>query len=130
MKNIFKVIAVLAFGLSVISCGGGGNSAEGVANKFLEASNKGNFEEAKKYTDEQTAQMMTMMSSYLTPDKKAELEKRDIKIDILSSEEKDSTAVVKYKLTDGETKKTQESQLDLKKVNDEWKVTVNKEGKQ
>lgn len=129
MKNIFKAFAIAAFGLLVVSCSGG-NSAEDVATQFLEASNKGNFEEAKKYTDEQTGQMLTMMSGYLGPDKKAELEKKHIKVEILSSEEQDSTAVVKYKMTDEETKKSQDSQLNLKKVNDEWKVTVNKEGKQ
>lgn len=127
MKKIIAVFAFLSLGL-LVSCGNE-NGPEGVAKKFLEAVNKGEFDEAKKYTDEQTGQMLGMVGGMMTPEKKEEAKKKDIKVEIVSSEVKDSIATVKYKLTGKDAEGTDEKTLALKKVGDDWKVTINKEDK-
>ena len=126
MKKIIAVFAFLALAL-VVSCSGG-NGPEEVAKKFLDATNTGEFGEAKKYADEKTGQMLGMVEGMMPPDKKAEMKKKAPKVEIISSEEKDSVAVVKYKLT-GEGQAGEEKSLDLKKEKGDWKVTINKEDK-
>ncbi len=128
MKRYVKNIAFSALCLLAVACGGG-NEPESVAKKFLEATTSGEIAEAKKYTDEQTGMMLGMTESMITPEKKAEMAKQKPDIEILSSEVKDSTAVVKYKITNTKTKESVEKQLDMKQVKGDWKVTVKKEGK-
>lgn len=126
MKKIIAVFAFLSMAL-LVSCSGG-NSPEDVAKKFLEATNKGEYGEAKKYADEKTGQMLGMVEGMMPPDKKEEMKKKPVTVEIISSEEKDSIATVKYKLT-GEGQTGDEKSLDLKKEKGDWKVTINKEDK-
>lgn len=127
MKKLFAMLAILSMTLFV-SCGKE-SGPEGVAEKFLVASTKGDFEEAKKYCDESTGAMMGMAAGMMTPEKKAEMEKKDVKVDIISTDIKEDTAVVKYKVT-AEGEDPAEKTMDLKKIDGDWKVTINKEGKQ
>jgi len=129
MKKIIAVFAFLSLAL-MVSCSSG-NGPEDVAKKFVEANSKADFATAKKYADEQTGQMLEMMAGFIPKDKQEELKKKNITIEIVSSEEKDSTAVVKYNvLVDGKAdeKAPEAKSLDLKKIKGEWKVTMNKEG--
>lgn len=125
MKKLFAMLAILSMTLFV-SCGKDGGP-EGVAEKFLVHTAKGEFDEAKKYCDESTGAMIGMAGGMITPEKKAEMQKKDIKVDIISSEIKEDTAKVKYKVT-AEGEDPAEKTMDLKKVDGEWKVTINKEG--
>ncbi len=125
MKKLFSVLAILSLTLFV-SCSGGG-TPESVAEKFILASSKGDFEEAKKYCDEKTGSMLGMMAGSMSEKDKEEAKKMDVKFEVVSSDVKEETAVVKYKMTaKGET--SPEQSMDLKKVDGDWKVTINKEG--
>jgi len=122
--KLFSLLAVLSF--SLFSCSG--NGPEGVAEKFVVLTSQGDFTEAKKYCDESTAAMMNMAET-LVAGKKEELKEKnkDIKVDIISSDVKDDKATVKYNIVNGETT-SEEKQIDLKKIDGEWKVSLNKEG--
>jgi hypothetical protein len=124
-----KLIAVFSFLLLITLTSCSGNKAEGVAKKFLELTGKGEFAEAKKYCDEKTGQLLGMADSMLPADKKAELAKRKIDIEIISSEITDDKAKVKYKAT-GDGEASVEKTLDLVKVDGEWKVSIDKEHKE
>ncbi|WP_264846505.1 hypothetical protein [Capnocytophaga catalasegens] len=54
MKKLF----VILFGIIIASCGNKDNTPEVVTQKFITAVNQEKFDEAKKYCDEQTAQML------------------------------------------------------------------------
>ena len=119
MKKLFSVLAILSLTLFV-SCSGGG-SPESVAEKFLGHMSKAEYEEAKKYCDESTASMMSDMAA-MPSEQKEEVKKMDMKIEVISSDVKDDTAAVKYKMTPkGGT--PQEQTMNLKKVDGDWKVT-------
>lgn len=126
-KNIanktFLILAFVSFSFFV-SCSNDGNP-EAVAEKFLNHINKGEFNEAKEYCDEQTASLIGMMES-MVADKKEEMKNNKEKIEIISSEVKDDKAKVKYKSTGGEAAGVEKS-LDLVKVDGKWKVTFDKE---
>lgn len=108
----------------LVSCSG--NGPEGVAKKFLDHTNKGEFTEAKEYCDEQTAKLLNMAES-LGGDAVEELKKQEVDVEILSSEvsEDGNTAKVRYKST--ENGEVTEKEIDLIKIDGDWKVTMNKE---
>ncbi|VDH05947.1 Lumazine-binding domain [Bergeyella zoohelcum] len=109
----------------MVACNSG-NSPKSVATKFLEHVNKGEFEEAKKYCDGPTADLMGMINSFGGNTMKEELAKKgkDKKLEIIRVEEKDDKAKVYYKEGKGK-----EESLDLKKIDGKWKVSINKEDK-
>lgn len=124
MRKLFLFVAFFSLSL-MVSCTGSG--PEGVAKSFLEHTNKGEFEEAKKYCDEQTAGLLSMAQS-MAGGKIEEMKEKDRDVKILSSEvnEEGNKAVVKYQLS--ENGESVEKELDMVKVDDEWKATMNKEG--
>ncbi len=123
MRKLFLFLAFMSMSL-MVSCSGGG--PEGAAKKFLKHTNKGEFEEAKKYCDERTAGLLSMAQS-MAGDRIQEMKDRDIDIDILSSEvnEEGDKALVKYQVKEGE--QVAEKELDMVKVDGEWKASMNKE---
>lgn len=128
MKQLKLAAAAVVISFSLFSCSGG-NGPEGVTEKFVELTGKGEFGEAKELCTEKTAALLAMAEGF-AGDKKEEIKEKnkDIKVEIISSEVKDDKATVKYKVTGGENE-GQESQLDLVKVDGDWKVDINKEGK-
>lgn len=98
-----------------------------VAKKFVELTNKGEFEEAKKYCDESTAALLDVAKK-LVKMTKEEIEAKDGDIEIVSSEinEEGDKATVKYK-EPGEGEDDMVKHLDLIKIDGEWKVTIDKE---
>ena len=125
MKRVIAVFAFLSMAM-LVSCSG--NGPEGVAKKFLGATANGDFTEAKKYCDQTTAGMIGMMEGMITPEKKEEIKKEALKIEIKSSEVKEDKATVKYVATSkSNPNDTAEKELKLIKVGDEWKVTMGKE---
>lgn len=125
MKKIIALFSFLSLTL-LVSCGGG-NGPEDVAQKFAEARAKGDYTTAKTYADATTGQMLDMLDQIMPKEEKEKQKKLDVKIEIISSEVKDSTAVVKFKST-SDKKTSEEQKLDLKKIKGDWKVTTNKEG--
>jgi len=125
MKRVIAVFAFLSMAM-LVSCSG--NGPEAAAKKFLDATANGDFAEAKKYCDESTAGMIGMMEGMITPEKKEEIKKEGLKIEIKSSEVKDDKATVKYTSSSkSKPEPSDEKELKLVKVGDEWKVTMGKE---
>src|SRR5690606_17615403 len=123
-----KVIAVLALASMSLFVACSGNGPEGTAEKFVLHSTKGEFEEAKKYGTESTGRLLSMAEA-LGGEKIAEMKEKnkDAKVEIISSEVKDTTAVVKYKVTGMEGNDGTERSLNLVKRDNAWKVNMSKE---
>lgn len=125
MRKVVFFLAMMATTFFV-SCSG--NGPEGVAEKFIVHSSKGEFAEAKKYCTESTGQLLSMAEAF-AGDKINEIKEKNkgIKVDIVSSEVKDSTATVSYKVSGIEGAAAEEKSLDLVKRSGDWKVNINKE---
>ena len=121
-RGLFLVMLLCS--LFFISCSG--NKPGTVAEKFLTNMESGNFEDAKKYCDESTGKLLDMIIGLGGEKMKEDIEKNKgniPEIKITRVEEKDDKATVYYK--QGEEEK--ESKLDLKKVDGDWKVSIDKE---
>jgi len=127
MKKLFSIIAFMSMAM-LVSCNNEQSKAESTAKSFLEANAKADFAEAKKYCDANAAMMIGMLEGMIDAAKKEEIKSKDIKINIISSEVKDNTAVVKYKVVSKGSPETSEKQLDLVKEGEEWKVTLGNKG--
>ncbi len=70
------------------------------------------------------------MAQQFAGDKLKEMKEKnkDVKVDIVSSEVKDSIATVKYKVSGIEGATADEKKLELVKKDGEWKVDMKKEG--
>jgi hypothetical protein len=127
MKKITLLLKVVVLGLSLlmVSCSNDG-APEEVAKKFLGHINKLEFKEAKEFCDEKTASLLDMLAglSGLAKDMPKDAPKI-AEVEIVKTDIKDDVATVTYKQTEkGETK---ESKLILKKIDGQWKVSMNKE---
>ncbi|MBV7441464.1 DUF4878 domain-containing protein [Weeksellaceae bacterium TAE3-ERU29] len=123
MKKGLGLIMLLC-SLFFVSCSG--NKPGTVAEKFLTNLEKGNFEEAKKYSDESTAKLLDMVISFGGEKLKEEIKNKEgnaPKIEIVRVEENDDKATVYYKEEGAE----KENKIDLKKIDGDWKVSMNKE---
>ena len=123
MKKLILSLFLIG-SLMLTSCSG--NSPKTVAEKFMTAVNANNFEEAGKYCDAQTSQLLTslneMMKSMSKGDSKDEQLFKGFKI--TKVEENGDKAKVFYTTEDSNGK---ENALDLKKVDGKWIVSMNKE---
>ena len=122
MRKILLTFSLLC-GLFLVSCSS--NNPKAVAEKFLKAVNKLDFTEAKKYCDEDTQKLLSLMESFSKDEdtKKAKEKASDDDFTITKVEENGDKAKVYYKAKDSE----KEVSLDLKKVDGKWLVSVNKE---
>ena len=133
-KSIYKrnplmlFVALLSMSM-MVSCSGNGNGPEDTAKNFLELTNKGEFEKAKKYCDEDTAALLSMAES-LGGKMKEEMKDKNTKIEIISSEvnEEGDKATVKYTETKEGEETSAEKSIQLKKIDGDWKVSMDKEG--
>ena len=109
-------IAIVLF----ISCGGG-DSPKSVAENFLKAMNKMDFETAKKYGSEDTGRLLDMMSGFaqMIPDSAREEKKVEIKDEIIDGDK----ATVTYT----QSGEPGEQTLDLVKIDGKWKVAMSKD---
>ncbi len=122
MKRLAFYLAFLATTL-LVSCAG--NGPEGAAESFITHTSKGEFEEAKKFSTESTAAFLSMAQEFEAEQLKQMKEKnKDVKVEIVSSDVKDSTATVTYKVSGFEGAKNEDSQLSLVKKEGEWKVDM------
>lgn len=127
MKQLRSIAIAAVLSLSLFSCSG--NGPEGVTKEFVKHTSQGEFAEAKELCTEKTASLLSMAEGF-AGDKIAEMKEKnkDIDVEIVSSDVKDDKATVKYKVTGGENIDAQEKELDLVKVDGDWKVDINKEG--
>ena len=104
----------------MISCGGG-DTPKSVAENFLKALNKMDYETAKKYGSEDTGKLLDMMSGFakMMPDsakKEMSFEMKDEKIN-------GDKATVTYTASGEEGVQT----LNLVKIDGKWKVAMSKD---
>ena len=118
--NFIKSIAGFAILVFLISCGGG-DSPKSVAEHFLKAMNKMDFETAKKYGSEDTGRLLDMMSGFskMIPDSAREEKSFEIKDELIDGDK----ATVTY-IQAGEPG---EQSLDLVKIDGKWKVAMSKD---
>lgn len=127
MKQLKLAALALVLSLSLSSCSG--NGPEDTAKKFIEYTNQGEFSKAKELSTDKTAAMLGMAEGFAQGKMEEMKEKnKDVKVEIISSEVNEDKATVKFKLTGGENTSGSENQLNLVKVDGEWKVDMNKEG--
>ncbi|MFK8274768.1 lumazine-binding protein [Capnocytophaga cynodegmi] len=122
MRKLFLNLVMFSMFLFV-SCSG--DSPRKVAEKFLEAMENQNFEEAKKYSDDSMKQLLNMLDSMPKDNnKKAE----NAKVKVTKIEENGDKAKVFYIVESSEIQEeSKEQSIDLKKVDGNWKVSFNKE---
>jgi len=118
--SIFKKLNAAVIILFLFSCGGG-DSPKSVAENFLKAMNKMDYEAAKKYGSEDTGRLLDMMSGYATmiPDSARE----EISFEIKDEKIEGDKATVTY-VQSGEVS---EQSLDLVKIDGKWKVAMSKD---
>ena len=99
------------------------NTPKDVATKFFEHLNKGEIEEAKKYCDGPTADLLGAVNSLVgSIVKEKTIQKNNKNVEVIRVEEKGNKAKVYFKGENGK-----EESINLKKVNGKWKVYMNKE---
>jgi len=119
MKNLFNSYRYLLVILILTACSG--NSPKHVAEKFLEAYSRLDFEGAKKYGTDETAKLLDMMNSLTKLMNNAD--KKMVKTEVISEKIDGDKATVIYK----EEGKEGDQVLNLVKVNGSWKVALSKD---
>ena len=114
-----KYFLLLILSLFMVACSG--NSPKSVASDFLTALNKGDIDEAKKYCDASTADLLDLVGRLAK--NKIKEEAKGGKFTINKVEEDGDVAKVYYTMDQEEKEKS----LDLKKIDGKWKVTIKKE---
>ena len=114
-----KYFLLLILSLFMVACSG--NSPKSVASDFLTALNKGDIDEAKKYCDGPTADLLNLMGRLA--ENRIKEEAKGGKFTITKVEEDGDTARVYYTMDQEEKGRA----LDLKKIDGKWKVTIKKE---
>lgn len=123
MKRI-SIICMLLFGMFMTSCSKT-NTPEFVAEKFLTAMEQANYEEAKKYCDEKTAQIISMVAS--VPAQKDKEPAKKVTITNVEKNKDDKNKAKVFYLVEGEEK---EKSIDVVKIDGKWKVSMDKENKE
>lgn len=109
------------------------NTPEFVVEKFVIAMEQANYEEAKKYCDSKTAQLVDMLAGIAISEKEKENAKKQApKVTITKVEEykEDKNKVrVFYKQTSADGQEI-EKNIDAVKIDGKWKASIQKENKE
>lgn len=127
MRKI-KLVAVLALlSISLFSCSGSG--PEATAKQFVTLTSQGDLAEAKKLCTAETASLLAMAEGFMAKEKdKLKEQNKNIAVEVISTEITDDKAKVKYKITGAKDATKEEQEIDLVKIDGDWKVNINKEG--
>jgi|GEM_PF-1107682 len=120
MKTTLKQIALAALVALIVACGGG-DTPKSVAENFLKALNKMDYEAAKKYGSEDTGKLLDMMSGFakMMPDSA----KKERSFEIKDEKIEGDKATVTYTESGEEGIQS----LNLVKVEGKWKVSMSKD---
>ncbi len=121
MKKSFLRVGTALMVAFLIACSGG-DSPKGVAQNFLKAYSKMDFEGAKQYGTEETAKMLDMFSS-LTKMMPDSAKGKEVKTEITAEKIEGDKATVTYT----EEGKPGDQTLNLAKVDGKWKVVMSKD---
>ncbi|MDR1553829.1 MAG: DUF4878 domain-containing protein [Prevotellaceae bacterium] len=129
MKLLKSLVLVVAAGLIMTACGGGGATPSEVAKKVMDATLKFDFNEVKKYVAKDIVPLVEQsIAQTETEEGKQMLEMyknlvKDVKVEVVSEEiaEDGNTAKVTLKTT-SPTGEVSEDTINLVKEEDGWKV--------
>jgi len=99
------------------------DTPKSVAEKFMNALNKQDFETAKKYGTEDTGKLLDMMSGLAKMGASADTVSKERKVEMLTEKIEGDKATVTYKMED----KAGEEPLSLVKQDGKWKVAMSKD---
>jgi hypothetical protein len=118
VKQVFVFFLPICLTIFLASCNW--NSPKRTAEKFLIASDKMNYDEAKKFSTDETDKLLDMMAglSKMAPEHKGEKHT----FTIIDEKIEGDAASVTYK----ESGKEEEQLIHLKKVNGDWLVDISK----
>ncbi len=122
-KIVLPVLVLFVISLTIVSCGNKSNPKD-VAQKFLTALTKQDYETAKKFGTPETGKMMDMLSSFsgMMPDS-IKNKAKDVKIEIKNVKETGDKCEVTYTNTD----KPGDQTLNLVKKEGKWLVNMSKD---
>jgi hypothetical protein len=120
MMTHLKNIAAAAIIACMVACGGS-DTPKSVAENFLKAMNKMDYETAKKYGSADTGKLLDMMSGFakMMPDSAKKEKSFEIKDEKIEGDK----AIVTYTESGEEGEQT----LNLLKVDGKWKVAMSKD---
>jgi PBP1b-binding outer membrane lipoprotein LpoB len=119
MKKIFSLFAAAVIAFAFTSCGGGADTPEKVAEKFLQHIAKSEFKDAKGLATGDAVKTIETLESFASMSELGgeKPEKKDVKIEDMKCDTKDDVANCTYK-QDGKA-----GNIELKKVDGAWKVS-------
>ncbi|HBG71194.1 MAG: hypothetical protein A2W93_12370 [Bacteroidetes bacterium GWF2_43_63] len=118
MKKIFSVLAAAVIAFAFTSCGGGADTPEKVAEKFLTHIAKSEFKDAKELATGDAVKTIETLESFASMSEMGgeKPEAKEVKIENMKCDTKEDAASCTYK-QDGK-----DGNIDLKKVDGAWKV--------
>ncbi len=120
MKKIFSVLAAAVIAFAFTSCGGGADTPEKVAEKFLQHIAKSEFKDAKELaTGDAVIKTIETLESFASMSEMGgeKPEAKEVKIENMKCDTKEDAAACTY------TQDGKEGNIDLKKVDGAWKVS-------
>jgi Domain of unknown function (DUF4878) len=119
---LLTIIALFAFALSLINCGGGGASAAGTVKSYMAAMKKGDLKKAFSYVEdgEQMYEMTKSMGNDAMNKEMAKMSKK-MSYKIIDENIEGDNASVKVELKMGDDATTQK--FKLKMIKGEWLIT-------
>ncbi|HOZ50625.1 MAG TPA: DUF4878 domain-containing protein [Chitinophagaceae bacterium] len=122
-KLLLSLVALTIISFSIVSCGSK-SDPKAVAENFLNALSKMDYEGAKKYGTPETGKMLDMLSSFssMMPDS-VKNKAKDVKVEIKNVKEDGDKCDVTYKNSEKEEDQT----LNLVKKDGKWLVNMTKD---
>ncbi|HPS83033.1 MAG TPA: DUF4878 domain-containing protein [Bacteroidales bacterium] len=119
MKKIFSVLAAAVIAFAFTSCGGGADTPEKVAEKFLQHIAKSEFKDAKELATGDAVKTIETLESFASMSEMGgeKPEAKEVKIENMKCDTKEDAAACTY------TQDGKEGNIDLKKVDGAWKVS-------
>ncbi|MGD9493233.1 MAG: hypothetical protein AB7V36_07745 [Bacteroidales bacterium] len=119
MKKIFSVLAAAVIAFAFTSCGGGADTPEKVAEKFLQHIAKSEFKDAKELATGDAVKTIETLESFASMSEMGgeKPEAKEVKIENMKCDTKEDAAACTY------TQDGKDGNIDLKKVDGAWKVS-------
>lgn len=117
MKKVFGVLAAALIAIAFTSCGGGADTPEKVAEKFLNHMAKQEYADAKKLATGDALEMIKTIESFATLGDDSEAEADVPKIENMKCETTEDASSCTY------TQDGVDQSIELQKVEDKWLVS-------
>jgi hypothetical protein len=117
MKKVFSVLAAAIIAIAFTSCGGGADTPEKVAEKFLNHMAKQEFADAKKLATGDALEMIKTIESFATLGDDSEADAEAPKIENMKCETTEEASTCTY------TQDGVDQSIELQKVEGKWLVS-------